>query len=259
MIPTKQDAWRGDDAKKMKLKDGMVEPSADFLIRVASTLGVQLRELYAGPDDSSGVKMYSVRYNAYLLMPNGAMLSAENEGKDQCMFTDNGMQAHIIENTRKKAKRNAIKALLGLPTTMLETDFDRPWIALRPVFTPGVSDETDAIIADQDRLNQESRAKLYADSASQTPQPVTDLTALKDELNRITNIEALEVFGKKLALVPMTSADTAEMRALFKGRRRFVQGDGVFDPADVPAAEQTVDVKAEQPAPQAQAQAEVQY
>lgn len=164
LMPSKRDAWRDADAKAMKLKEGHVEPSADFIVQLGNMAGVRLDKVFEGVIEMDSAKMYSVRYVASMRLPNGEILTTPGEeGKDQAFYNQNGVQAHIAESTRKKAKRNAIKCLLGIPTTMLAGEFDRPWIILRPMFRAGVSNETDAIIAEQKALNEITTRKLYGE------------------------------------------------------------------------------------------------
>lgn len=138
IIPKASDGWgeNPEDAKKMKLKEGHVEPSADFLNRISSIMGIVLKEVFSGVVNDAGQPMYRVRYNAFLALPNGLILQKENQGKDQAIYDKAGENiiAHVVESTRKKAERNAIKALLGIPTTMPREEFFRPWIVLVPIF-----------------------------------------------------------------------------------------------------------------------------
>ena len=249
VIPGHLDAWRGADAKKMGLKEGMVEPSADFHIKLANVLGIQLRQVFAGVTNDTGVDMYSVRYNAYLTLPNGAVLSVEDEGKDQCLYNSGGLQAHIIENTRKKAKRNAIKALLGIPTSMPEKDFDRPWVVLRPVYHEGVSAETDRIIAEQRTISEENTRRLYGrPTVDVTAQRGPDISELQQAIEAAQTLPELEVAQKRIAASRLTGDERAQLGSLFKTRKQLLDtGEVVAPPPQDPPAQP------QQPAAQAPA------
>jgi hypothetical protein len=233
--PTKQDAWRGADARKMQLKEGHVEPSADFIINLGNLLGVTLRKVFEGPVNMDGNRMYSVRYNAYLMLPNGAMLTVEEEGKDQMMYHEKGLQAHIVENTRKKAKRNAIKALLNIPTTMTEGDFDRPWVLLRPLFHAG-SPETDRILAEQAAIAEQSRRLLYSPvdvpSGGQTVDVQASKPAMPQELSvaqviqrvrEAANMAALDALAKEVADMRLTTAERDQIKAAYADQKKLIE------------------------------------
>ena len=246
IFPKKQDAWRGEDARKMKLKDGYVEPSADFLLRIAAMLDIKLVKVFEGVTNDTGSAMYECKYNAYLMLPNGTLLSVEGEGKAQELYNSQGKQAHIQESTRKKAKRNAIKALLGIPTSMLEEDFDRPWVLLRPVFRAGLSDQTDAILADQKALADRSREMLFptnkVDVAASESTP--SFEELKAALESANTPEELEAVRKRLAAAALTGDIRAQLRVIYKARKTLLETGEVTlasqlnapDPQPAPAA-----------------------
>lgn len=235
VYPQKKDAWRGDDAKKMQLKPNHVEPSADFIISLGNLVGITLKKVFEGVVDVDGRKVYSVRYNAHLMLPNGAILTAEEEGKDQSMLTSSGsLQAHIAESTRKKAKRNAIKALLCIPTSMEEAEFDRPWVMLRPVFHEGVSGGTDRIIAEQRRISDHAKQMLFGPGPSNSGAQVIDVTprelgevAPADIVARIQaaqSVQELDEIVKASADVPKTEAQRKEITQAYKDRKSFIDG-----------------------------------
>lgn len=224
IMPTALDAWRGEDARKMKLKEGQVEPSADFVIKIGNLLGIRLTKIFEGVTEDTGTKMYSCRYNAALTLPNGAVLTVEEEGKDQELFTASGKQAHIIESTRKKAKRNAIKALLGIPTSMPEALFDRPWVLLRPVFHAGISTETDRIIAQQQEQTEQNQKLLYAqkpiDIQAEEVVSVEELTAAIETAN--TKAE-LDVVGKRIRTARLTGDERTQLSGKYKARNTLLE------------------------------------
>lgn len=240
VIPTKADCWHGDDARKMKLKEGHVEPSANFNIKLANMLDIKLVEVFAGVTNDTGSPMYAVRYNAGLQLPNGELLTAENEGKDQELYNSVGKQAHIVESTRKKAKRNAIKNLLNIPTSMPEEEFLRPWILLRPVFRPGISEETDAIIASRQIKSEEAKAMLYGGKAVD-PQAgeVTDIKALFAAIESAQNLDELMAAQKRVAAARITSDERLQLGAAHKARKHYLETGEI---PHTPASEQTVTV-----------------
>lgn len=224
VIPQESDCWQGEDAKKMKLKEGHVEPSADFHLKIANMLDIKLVKTFEGVRNDTGVDQYSVRYSAHLTLPNGAILSVEDEGKDQDICNSFGRQAHIVESTRKKAKRNAIKALLGIPTTMKVEQFQRPWILLRPVFREGLSDETDRIIAEQRALAEESKRKLFPTQIIDVKaQEVVDIEAMIAAIESANTKDELSTVQKRLASARMTQDERIQLGGLFKAKKQLLE------------------------------------
>lgn len=220
VFPKPSDAWTAETTR-IKYRDGEVEPSADFLLRLANTMGVKLVQTFAGIVEGPP-PMYSVRYNATLLLPSGQVLAVENEGKDVSPYNNDGtLQAHVVEATRKKAKRNAIKALLGLPTTMPAAEFNRPWIVLRPEFTPGVSAETDALIEIQKQLIAQSQRLLLAGSPDEVSAAAID--DLKSLVESADTLDALKTVGKSFAQARLTTAERAELEIAYRARKTLLE------------------------------------
>lgn len=218
MVPAKGDAWRGDDAAKMKLKPGHVEPSADFILKLGNIAGVYLDKIHEGINQDT--KLWSVRYNAKIQLPNGEWLTIQDEGKDSDAFNNDGSpKAHVAEATRKKAKRNVVKNLLGIPTSMPEAEFDRAWVILKPVFRPG-DPETNRIIADRRRMAEQSSASLYNGQTIDVPaQKVNEEGQLNAEgakglIRAATSLAALAEVEKALPAVAMTGEERRIIGAL---------------------------------------------
>jgi len=223
IVPSKQDAWRGDDAKKMKLKDGHVEPSADFILRLANIAGVILENVFEGMNQETG--LWSCRYDAKLQLPNGEWLTIQNEGKDQTAYNNDGTKAaHVSESTRKKAKRNVAKNLLGIPTSMPEAEFDRPWVILKPVFKSGESIETDRIIAERKQINDRAVGLLYGQTVDvQVEHPANkdgEITAetMKARIRQAKSIGELDEIKKALGAMALTNEERKVLGALVIGK-----------------------------------------
>lgn len=241
--PGPRDAWRGEDARKMKLRDGEVEPSAEFLIKMAQILGIELEKVFEGVDESTGTKMWDVQYVARITLANGTVLEAPPAGKSQELYTGQGQkQAHIKENTEKKAKRNAIKGLLGIPTTLPEAMFDRPWVLLRPVWKPGVSDDADRIIAEQQCRRDDARALLYSGkSVDLIAENAVNVDDLRKALEAVQTPDELEAVRKRLAAANLPSDVRLQLGATYKQKAKLFETGEVERLTQVP---KTVDVQA---------------
>ena len=138
IIPDTSDAWTEEKVTGKRSPDGpRVEPSAEFLLKMANYLGIKLTQTFCGVVKDTGTEMFEILYTASMRLPNGEIISVENVGKAQQLRTSAGtQQAHIKESTDKKAKRNAVKAFLNLPTMMSKADFERPWVLFRPAIKP---------------------------------------------------------------------------------------------------------------------------
>ncbi len=225
IVPSKEDAWYGKDAANMKLKEGHVEPKADFILRLGNIAGVILEKFTEGLNEDT--KLWACRYNAQLQLPNGEWLSIQDEGKDVEAFNNDGSKkAHVVESTRKKAKRNVVKNLLGIPTSMPEAEFYRPWIILKPIFRQGVSAETDQIIAERKQLTSAAAGALYGgpQTIDVQAEPHADadgqltVEGAKHLINNTNNLTDLEQVRVALGEVHGTSAQLKELGNLLNSK-----------------------------------------
>jgi hypothetical protein len=240
VIPTLNDCWHGEAATKMKLTAGHVEPKADFIIKIGNLQGCFTTLVSQGTNSDSGTEMYEVLYNAGFYLPDGTPITVEGEGKAQELYNydDRGNKkklAHIVESTRKKARRNAIKNLNKIPTSMPQADFLRPWIILRPVFTAGVSAETDQAIARLE-ASKNSAAKLLYGDAPQTidvqAEPHADsdgqltVEGAKRLIETTKTLADLETTKVALTDVPMTTAQRKELFDMLSAKTTELTPDG---------------------------------
>lgn len=233
VIPARDDAWHGDDAKKMKLKEGHVEPKADFILKLGNIAGVILEK--CGPEginEDNG--LWSCRYNAKIQMPNGEWLVIQDEGKDQSPYNNDGSKAaHVSESTRKKAKRNVVKNLLGIPTSMPEPDFYRPWIILKPVYEAGVSIEADRIIAERKAISDRAAGQLYSGQTIDVkPEPVANkdgevsAASMKTRIREAKSAAELNELKQVLGAMSMTNEERKLLGALVIGKEDELSGQG---------------------------------
>jgi len=246
VIPTLDDCWHGEAASKMKLQPGQVAPKADFIIKLGNMQGCQTRIAEEKTEEIDGVAMYSVKYDAFFILPNGAPVAVEGEGKAQDLYNESWTtdqatgertkqqkrQAHIVESTRKKARRNAIKNLNNIPTSMDKDKFLRPWIILRPVFQAGVSPETDRLMAQQQAITSNATKQLYGVVEDAAPRPqVVDvhpeaITGVEDMLERMqdaANLAMLDALGEEVAEMRLTGAERTTLVEAYKNHRKFLQ------------------------------------
>ena len=243
VIPTLDDCWHGDAARDMKLKEGHVAPKADFIIKLGNLQGCVLKQNEPKIDHTTGTAMYEVTYNAGFTLPNGTDIFVEGEGKMQELYTtyknQDGSpkkQAHVSESTKKKARRNAIKNLNKIPTSMEKEKFLRPWILLRPVFTPGVSTETDRLLARQQGFSNDAAKMLYS-NPDQPSQAVIDVAVQKEsgevevtipymmEMIREASTEVvLNALSPVLANMRLTTAERKTLSDAFKAQQSLIKG-----------------------------------
>lgn len=225
VLPSKSDAWQGEDAKKMKLKEGHVEPTADFILKLGNIAGVRLEKIFEGINPDT--RLWSCRYNAMIQLPNGEWLTIQDEGKDQEAFNNDGSpKAHVSESTRKKAKRNVVKNLLGIPTSLPEAEFNRAWVLLKPVFNPGHAD-TDRIIAENKAIADKAKAKLYGD-AIDVKALAPGEQGVDDVLNLFKNasdLNALEAIAKAAADMPKTESQRKALAQVYTERKAALSGE----------------------------------
>jgi len=218
VFPKASDAWEMSKILGSSHPDNAnkVMPSADFYIKIASLLNIKLQQDQACVVTDTGQPMYSIRYTAYLTLPDGSILSVNDEGKDQELYNKNGIQAHIVENTRKKAKRNAIKALLAMPTVMDRDQFMMPFVLFRPVFRPE-SEEARAIIADLKAFSDAATSRLYSrPSITLTEDSGASFEDLREAMEQAADMDALAVVSKRVRAATINGDQRAQLAALYK-------------------------------------------
>ncbi len=225
VVPKADDLWDDTASKAIGCKPGETELKADFIISLGQKAGVTLKKAFEGPVELDGCTMYQVRYNAFVVQGDGVPLVVEEEGKDQNLYNKGGMQAHVVESTRKKAKRNAIAEALSIKKIMKREDAQRPWLILRPIF------RDPAILEEQKRLGDSVKAQLYGAGSAvvDVDYKYADVSVLRDDLMGAETLEALEIVGKRVAASRLTGEERAELGAVFKQRRES------FAPAAAPA------------------------
>lgn len=237
IFPKKQDAWRGADASKMQLKSGHVEPSAEFIIELGNLAGANLEKVFEGEVSVDGIIYFQVLYDACITLPSGVEIRVKGEGKSQQLynyFTNNEtgvvtkkIQAHTFESTRKKAKRNALKELFKIRTSMPEEEFDRPWVLLRPVYHAGVSEKTDRLISKNEKSSAKAVESLYGSHQVievKKEDGELNVSQITTALTTVETIEALEALGKEISEMRLTQTERDSLVITYKNQRTLLKG-----------------------------------
>lgn len=135
-----EDFWDESDFenREVPLKPGHVMLSAEFVIRIGLAAGIELVKTTEGQIEIEGTPYWRILYSAQIRLPDGTLLIGPESGKAQPIRTSKGTtQAHIIESTDKKARRNAIKELLTIPTQLPKRDAQRVWVVVKTQYEPG--------------------------------------------------------------------------------------------------------------------------
>lgn len=126
-----RDIWT--KAKAGFLKTGDVMLSAAAITRIAQAAGVTLKRVTDEVVTMNGVTILRLEYEATMMMPDGSIIQ-EIGGKEE-PYTPG--QGHSREKTDTKARRNALRRLLGIPVTMSEADIKKPMVIWKAVFRKG--------------------------------------------------------------------------------------------------------------------------
>jgi hypothetical protein len=241
--PDLADCWHGPEAEqKIKIKAGHVEPRAEFYNKIGQGSGVRLKMFFRGVTELNNVAMYEVLYIAYAMMPWG-ILQTEPVGKAQPLYNANGVAAHIIENTDKKARRNAYKAFLNLQTTYEKERFLLPWVPAQFAYKKGESADVDLLIAEQSERAQMAKDLLFPTQAKQiAPAGMSgdQFDKLKEDIGRAETPAQLQDVADRIAKGGVSEAQRSELIPLYRARKRRVE-TGEITP---PASAQTVDTQA---------------
>lgn len=177
------DFWDQSDLQdKLKLNPDHVMLTAEFMIRLGLAAGIELVRVKEGIIDLDGSPYYQVQYSAQIRLPDGTLLVGPENGKAQPLKTTDGKtQTHIIENTDKKARRNAIKELLTIPTQIPRREAQRLWVVVKTQYEPG--SEAEKLI--QHRAGNAARL-LYDPGVNRVQAYIERFTsaATLDELDR---------------------------------------------------------------------------
>lgn len=225
--PSMEDCWHGEDAKKMQLRPGQVEPKADFWIRIGNAAGVKLTQHSSEEIEIGGKKHLQILYIASMELPDGTIMFSEPVGKAMPVHTSSGsLQAHLFESVDKKAKRNAIKALLNFPTTMSEEQFKKPFIAAKVIYRPGIDETTDKLLAARQARTEAAIQQLYPHRATVDVQAHATPISVENFIQRIQeaqNLGDLNKIGAEIAKVQMTGEQRKELLNAFKARKTLLE------------------------------------
>ncbi len=217
LLPKAHDVWDDAAAKKIGCKDGETELKADFIMSIGQRLGVQLKKVFEGTRDIDGKMHYSFRYNAFITTGDGVIIMVEDVGKDVPLYNTNGVAAHIVESTQKKAQRNAVCALLKIRKIGSKEDFLKPWILLRPVF------RDEQILAQQAQIANQAKALLF----DNTPQVVdvereSDFESIREAIAEASSDDDFEIIRKRMNEARLTSDERAQLGVMGKQKKESV-------------------------------------
>jgi len=138
---TDEDLWDQNNAKEVGLKEGQVMLKSEKVINLGQAVGIRLEKVLEEEIKLNGIPHLRIEYVASLRLPDGTMIKSTPTGKSLPVITSTGkVQAHIHESVDRKAKRNAIKEMLSIPTQMKKTEAQKMWVCVRAVLGDGSVD-----------------------------------------------------------------------------------------------------------------------
>lgn len=151
---TDEDLWDEKNAAEVKLKPGQVMIKSEKIINIGQAVGIRLEKVIEEEIFLNKVPHLRILYVASLTLPDGTKIESPPVGKCLPIINQyNKVQAHIHESVDGKAKRNAIKHLLSIPTAMEKSEAKKMWMCVRAVAKEG-------------SLLSETRVKTVEGSAS---------------------------------------------------------------------------------------------
>lgn len=135
---TDEDLWDEKNAAEVKLKPGQVMIKSEKIINIGQAVGIRLEKVVEEEISLNKVPHLRILYVASLTLPDGTKIESPPVGKCLPIINQNGkVQAHIHESVDGKAKRNAIKHLLSIPTAMEKAEAKKMWMCVRAVAKEG--------------------------------------------------------------------------------------------------------------------------
>ncbi|TGM22010.1 hypothetical protein [Leptospira meyeri] len=135
---TDEDLWDDKNAAEVKLKPGQVMIKSEKIINIGQAVGIRLEKFLEEEITLHKVPHLRILYIASLTLPDGTKIESPPVGKCLPIINQYGkVQAHIHESVDGKAKRNAIKHLLAIPTAMEKVEAKKMWMCVRAVAKEG--------------------------------------------------------------------------------------------------------------------------
>jgi len=134
----KDDLWDETNAKEVGLKPGHVMLKSEKVIGIGQAVGIKLEKVTDRTIEINGVAHLLIEYIASLDLPDGTTTETPPTGKALPILNSYGKnQAHIHESCDRKAKRNAIKELLQIPTQIPLEQAKKMWVCMKAVYKDG--------------------------------------------------------------------------------------------------------------------------
>ncbi|WCL51457.1 hypothetical protein [Leptospira sp. GIMC2001] len=132
---TKDDIWDERNAEGVGLKKGHVMLKSEKVIGIGQAVGIKLDKVTDKTIEIGGVAHLLIEYVASLDLPDGTPSITPPTGKALPILTSSGKnQAHVHESCDRKAKRNAIKELLQIPTQLPLEQAMKMWVCMKAVY-----------------------------------------------------------------------------------------------------------------------------
>lgn len=128
------DIWDERNASEVKLKPGHCMLKSEKVIGIGQAVGIQLEKVKDEVVSMGGEEYLLIEYIARLQLPDGTVVETPPSGKQLPLKTKFGIQAHVHESCDRKAKRNAIKELLQIPTQIPVAEAKKMWVCCKAVF-----------------------------------------------------------------------------------------------------------------------------
>lgn len=228
---SREDFWDSKNAPEVGLKPGHVMMSATFLEKVAQAAGVELRRTAREEISLGGVDYIRIEYVASMRLPNGTILEAAPAGKELPLRTKSGnIQAHIAESCDRKARRNAIKQILSVPTAIEEKLALRHWVVVKAIYDES-QPEARAIAQEIRREADESRRLLYpavkdAEVVPTDPTPPTGFAELREEMQKAATLDELNAIANG-DMRHLSEIEHDSLRGLYARRARELREAGL--------------------------------
>ncbi|MDZ4726164.1 MAG: hypothetical protein SH817_08400 [Leptospira sp.] len=197
---TDEDLWDEKNASEVPLKKDHVMLKSEKVINIGQAVGIRLEKVLEKEIELRGVPHLRIEYVASLRLPDGTMVQSTPTGKNLPILTKSGsVQAHIHESVDRKAKRNAIKEMLSIPTQMKRTEAQKMWVCVRAVIGDG-SIESQAQIKTIQASATAATNALYSDEVvvKNEPKPITP-DEFKEMIKNCKTFEEWETLRDTLA------------------------------------------------------------
>ncbi len=216
-----RDIWTSQTAGGV-LKGKQAMLSAQALSRIAQAAGIKLRRVTEEFIDMPMMnnqgqhymaKLLRIEYEASMMLPDGTVIT-EIGGKEEKYSIGDSARERIDT----KARRNALKRLMNLPTSMDVDQLKKPMVIWKFKYHKG--GDVDHVVDSLQGAKTDAIKQLYGGTVDVTTRGnMLGYDELLTQLNAATTPDELRAVGELIEDVPLSKSDRKDLVLEWQARR----------------------------------------